>query len=601
MTRYRLKSGWTLLIAVVSALAGTRAATADTAVSLTPNVNVAYTDGATFPSTGGIDGVGSAYSSTLLGSSLAWSGTTFTFAPADQLNGARNKTVTLPAGQFTALQLLGTGVNGDQLSQSVRVNYTDGTSATFTQTFSNWLNASQNVAGQSIAKSMAYRNKSTGVKDNRVFNLYGYSFALTSTKTVSSLVLPANNNVSILAATLKTGGATPTATTARATATATRTPTATSTRTPTATSTTPPTVVTLYQDCNLAGVPAAFGVGNFTTADLTAHGGQNNWASSLTVASGYCATLYDGDNLTGGSVSISGTSNCLVDNSFNDLASSMKVAAGACPAMPAPPATWQEHWFEHVQLLKLMTYNDDVAVYFDNDVNSAAQTWILDYVTRMWRYVKATYGNLNQTRLFTIHHTNKYFGGHPAYWYDASHDNRNVSDVGLSAWTTTPDYAIVTHETGHVVESVAHGKKGSPPFGVWGDSKWAEFYIYDIYVALGMTNEANAAYNDWTAAGHVDSFPRANTQWFRDWFYPLWRDHGHAQVMVNFFRLEGQYFPVDSNGNFTRGMNMGEFVHFMSGAAGTNLKAQATTAFGWPADYETQFNNARAAFPQITY
>jgi Glycosyl hydrolase catalytic core len=166
------------------------------------NVNVAYTDGTTFPSNGGIDGVGSAYSATLLGASLTWSGTTFSLGPSNQLNGVRNRTVSLPAGQYTTLLLLGTGVNGDQVSQAVRVTYTDGTSAMFTQTFSNWLSASQNVAGQTVAKSMAYRNKSTGVKDSRVFNLYGYSFALDSTKTVSVLVLPASNNVSILAATL---------------------------------------------------------------------------------------------------------------------------------------------------------------------------------------------------------------------------------------------------------------------------------------------------------------------------------------------------------------------------------------------------------------
>jgi hypothetical protein len=84
----------------------------------------------------------------------------------------------------------------------------DGTSSTFTQTFSNWLNASQNVTGQQIAKTMAYRNKSTGTADNRAFNLYGYSFALASTKTVASLVLPATNNVTILAATLRTATAT---------------------------------------------------------------------------------------------------------------------------------------------------------------------------------------------------------------------------------------------------------------------------------------------------------------------------------------------------------------------------------------------------------
>jgi hypothetical protein len=47
-------------------------------------------------------------------------------------------------------------------------------------------------------------------------------------------------------------------------------------------------------------------------------------------------------------------------------------------------------------------------------------------------------------------------------------------------------------------------------------------------------------------------------------------------------------------------MNMGEFVHFWSGAAGVNLKAQATTAFGWTSEYEAQFIAAQAAFP-FTY
>jgi hypothetical protein len=167
------------------------------------NVNAAYSNGTTFPSTGGIDSVGYAYSSNLLGASMTWSGATFNFGAANVPNGARNRTIALPAGQFSTLLLLGTGVNGDQVSQTVRVNYTDGTSSSSTQTFSNWLSASQNVAGQSIARTMAYRNRSTGVADNRAFNLYGYSFALNSSKTVSSVVLPATNNVVILAATLR--------------------------------------------------------------------------------------------------------------------------------------------------------------------------------------------------------------------------------------------------------------------------------------------------------------------------------------------------------------------------------------------------------------
>jgi alpha-glucosidase len=216
----------------------TATATSGTAMSvnLSPafNVNAAYSDGTTFSATGGLDGVGSAYSSTLLGGSLSWSGTTFTLGAANVLNGVRNATITLPAGQYATLMLLGTGINGDQASRTIKVNYTDGTSSTFTQTFSNWLNASQNVAGQSIALTMAYRNKSTGVKDNRAFNLYGYSFALTSTKTVSSLLLPASNNVSVLAATLRTAAAATATATPGATATTARpTPTSTATATPT--------------------------------------------------------------------------------------------------------------------------------------------------------------------------------------------------------------------------------------------------------------------------------------------------------------------------------------------------------------------------------
>jgi hypothetical protein len=248
--------------------------------------------------------------------------------------------------------------------------------------------------------------------------------------------------------------------------------------------------------------------------------------------------------------------------------------------------------------MQLVAYNDDVALYFDADVNRSASTWMMDYLTRMWRYVKATYGNLNQTHLFSLHHEGRYGGGHPSYWYDASHDFRNVSDVGGSNWTT-PQYEVVTHETAHIVESVAHGKKGSPAFGLWGDSKWAEIYIYDVYLKLGMTTQANDVFNRWSNG--ASTFPRNPSYWFRDWYYPIYRDHGGVTVLVRFNQLLGQYFPTDSSGRFTRGMNWGEYVHFMSGAARVNLKARATTAFGWPSNYETEFNNARAQFPQITY
>jgi hypothetical protein len=46
---------------------------------------------------------------------------------------------------------------------------------------------------------MAYRDLSNGTKDNQTFFVYGYTFALNSAKTVSSITLPKDANVEVLA------------------------------------------------------------------------------------------------------------------------------------------------------------------------------------------------------------------------------------------------------------------------------------------------------------------------------------------------------------------------------------------------------------------
>ncbi|SEL58595.1 hypothetical protein SAMN04488505_102613 [Chitinophaga rupis] len=271
-------------------------------------------------------------------------------------------------------------------------------------------------------------------------------------------------------------------------------------------------------------------------------------------------------------------------------------------AVAAPPATWQEHWFEHVQLLNRKFYDDDVAVYFDNDVSSSV-TWPNTYMGDVWRYTKGLYGSFgSDPRLFAIFHTGKYSGGHPSTYFDASHDNRNVIDVGsnsTSAWLsgTGNDLDITTHEVAHIVEGASKGYHNSPAFGIWGDSKWAEIFIYDVYKGLGRTADATRWYN--LVINGSDNFPRAGTQWFKNWFYPIYQLGGSAGLN-KYFTLLAQYFPKNGQ-DYSRAMNMGEFVHFWSGAVGRNLKAQATTAFGWTSTYETQFNQARATFPGITY
>jgi hypothetical protein len=284
-------------------------------------------------------------------------------------------------------------------------------------------------------------------------------------------------------------------------------------------------------------------------------------------------------------------------------------------SLAAAPSTWQEHWFEHNQLLHLVFSDTSVAVYFDNDVN-ASITWPNTYLAQAWNYTKATYGAFgSDSRLWPIFHAGKYSGGHPSTYFDVSHDLRNVIDVGSSdpnAWTsgTGNDIDLTTHEIGHIVEGASKGVHNSPAFGIWHDSKWMEIYQYDVYLGLGRAADVTRWYN--LKIPTTDNFPRAGTHWFRDWFYPVYNGFGKTAVLNNFFSLLAQYFPKHtvSNGTFsypeyTRGMNFGEFVHFWSGAAGADLKQLALTAFGnldeSGNDWTNQLTQAKIDFPALKY
>lgn len=271
---------------------------------------------------------------------------------------------------------------------------------------------------------------------------------------------------------------------------------------------------------------------------------------------------------------------------------------------PGTPAkTWTESWFEHRELLTRVFYDDDVVIYYDKDVDTSIK-WPNKYIGDVWRYVKRTYGGHGKDqRLYAIFHTNKLGGGHPGYYYDMLHGYRNTIDCGDGPWLTPSGISIdmTTHEVFHIVESTSFNTKGSVGNGaqLWGDSKFAEIFQYDVYLGLGLTAEAQRWFN------HVnqlaDNFPRANTFWFRDWLYPVYRDYGGTEVLVRFFKLLSENFPKDADNRYTRLMNWGEFIHFFSGAAKADLKGLATTAFGWPAGWEQEWQKAKTDFPRITY
>jgi len=156
------------------------------------------TDGTSY-SGGGFDGDGYSLSSTLLGSSLSWNGLVFNFLPANTSNGASNETITLPAGHFSTLSLLADAVNGNQTSQTFTVNYTNGTHSTFTQSMSDWGQTPAGYSGEATAATMSYRDQSNGTIESGTYYLHGYSFAINGSLTVSSIVLPANSNVVVVA------------------------------------------------------------------------------------------------------------------------------------------------------------------------------------------------------------------------------------------------------------------------------------------------------------------------------------------------------------------------------------------------------------------
>lgn len=194
----------TLSSATLSISAGIGKYGSGVPVDLTSAYNVAgiYADGQTFTS-GGLDGGGYAYSENVLTRARVLNGVQFNLGPpnaVDAVYGAGQE-INLPAGHFNTLQLLATGVEGNQASQTITVTYTDGTTSQYTQGFSDWYSPSGNI-NEAEAVAMPYRNTAKGTTSNGPFNMYGYTLLLAPGKTAKSFTLPNNRNVIVLAATL---------------------------------------------------------------------------------------------------------------------------------------------------------------------------------------------------------------------------------------------------------------------------------------------------------------------------------------------------------------------------------------------------------------
>jgi hypothetical protein len=83
------------------------------------------------------------------------------------------------------------------LNQTIVVTYSDGSTSTFTQSFSDWT-IPKSYPGEAIVSRTASRITPNGQTQNGAIFVYGYAFALNASKTVVSVKLPSNRNVVFL-------------------------------------------------------------------------------------------------------------------------------------------------------------------------------------------------------------------------------------------------------------------------------------------------------------------------------------------------------------------------------------------------------------------
>ncbi len=157
--------------------------------------------------TGGFDGAGLAISASLE-PTIAWSpdGTPplrviqFGLGPSESPDvvQALGQDLQLTAGQYSLLGILAAAVDGSRADQLFTVNYTDGSSTTFHQGISDWSTSGNFQEFHPI--ELPYADTSLGVESGQsTYHLFGYEFDVDSSKIVSSLTLPDNPNVRILA------------------------------------------------------------------------------------------------------------------------------------------------------------------------------------------------------------------------------------------------------------------------------------------------------------------------------------------------------------------------------------------------------------------
>ena len=287
------------------------------------------------------------------------------------------------------------------------------------------------------------------------------------------------------------------------------------------------------------------------------------------------------------------------------------------PPVQTPPDTWTETgWYKgHDRLLTRRPLDSDIAMYTDPYVTPTSIDWLRPILNQAFQIAKASYGSLSDPVLYVIAEQDgrpedtkdTYGGGGIIDVFSPEAFYRNVTFAASGNWTdrTEPwNIDALTHELGHIVEFNNNGWYGSPSYSAWGDSKWCEIFLWDVFA---RSTKLPAGWADRTFTEMNQAGDDYGNHWFRDFLYPLYQgklgntdsNRKGSALYSRYFQVLAQYLPKLDSTYGGKNMTLGEFIHFISAAAGVNLEAQAKIAFRWTPELELQLANAQLQFPQV--
>ncbi|ODM89967.1 hypothetical protein Ocin01_16717 [Orchesella cincta] len=363
--------------------------------------------------------------------------------------------------------------------------------------------------------------------------------------------------------------------------------------------------VTLYEHVNYKGAKREIEI--FRCHNLL-NISFNDHASSIIIPE--CVVLYDDPCCQGMNTTLRNSTNNLDTNiDFNDRLTSISPCGDY---FSPPPHQIHEDWPGHGQIMTKVAAGLDTLIYYNDEIERTALRSHSEFLRKAWDYVKRTYGYFGpeRSRLFALFHANIPSSNHGCNYlqsyFDISADCRNLVDfagMNKSSWSKplagTSELDEMAHGLAHIVEWSSKGIHGSPTFHVWGET-WPEIFTYDLYKAIGFEQDKERWFDKMQVRKH--DFPKKNTYWFSDWYFPIYQHYGGAQVLNDYFELLAKHFTKKDNGwEYGRDMNIGELVHFWSGAAKTNLKHHALEAFNWGEADEWALYQAKIAFPEVKY